>query len=263
MAHHSFLTELFINLKLINLIIALISLSASANVYRYKQQDFKHFLEVQKTKSPQKTEAIIRNEYNIFLKKWNKLQEFKNHYDPNIFQRDLKRVKNNTKRPTLLNKVLKAAGDRKSQIKYFIIPAHIDRELSYIYERTLLTGSKRDKEVRKKLNKVLQNREAFLKIGKDINAQYRRVILKKENSKKPMNIDPSIKEHPKLEYLYGEIARKWYKEVVPKTKENLPIEHFKFPDIWQLILLESKNNEDYSFIILEVPKTSIREWLNS
>ena len=78
-----------------------------------------------------------------------------------------------------------------------------------------------------------------------------------------MNIDPSIKEHPKLEYLYGEIARKWYKEVVPKTKENLPIEHFKFPDIWQLILLESKNNEDYSFIILEAPKTSMQEWLNS
>ena len=77
----------------------------------------------------------------------------------------MKRVQKNSKMPKLLNKILTSLKDDEERIKYFIIPNYIDRELLKLYERTLLTGSKRDKLNRKKLDRALKDKRAFFEFA--------------------------------------------------------------------------------------------------
>lgn len=165
--------------------------------------------------------------------------------------------------PKLLTKILTSLKDDEERIKYFIIPNYIDRELMKLYERTLLTGSKKDKLNRKKLDRALKDKRAFFEFANNPAAIYRRITVKKENIEKPFQVDTKQKERPKEEELVGAFAKKWFDEVIPKMEasESKVIEHFNSPGEWKLILLDKKKENDYSFLVLELKRQTFEEWL--
>ena len=235
-----------------------------ARDYLIDGEDYLQFKKVQKLRSPKKTENMIRKEYRVFIKKWKKLKAYEKLYDPTVFSRDLVRVKEKTKIPKLLNKILTSLKTEEERIKYFIIPNFIDRELTRLYERTLLTGSKSDREKRKKLNLALEDNKDFFLFMNHPDANYRKITLKWENKKLPHQIDTSQTGRPKEEVLYGEFAKRWYEQVVPKIEKSpvKVVEHFLSPNKWKLIRLDEKKGKDYSFLVLELKKDSFEKWLN-